>query len=193
MPTIHFLNVRQGDCSIIEHISGHISMVDVCNAKPIESLQSKLEQFELVMAKSQDAGVQGNFQQKKYPVNPVAYLREHGINSIFRYIQTHPDMDHMDGIATLFGEFSPLNFWDTDNTKEMSDESWSGSPYSQDDWKLYKYLRDTKPDHNPRRLTPLAGHRGQYWNISSDGTAGGDGIRILAPNAKAHRRWESQR
>ena len=181
MPTIHFLNVKQGDCSIIEHGSGHVSVIDVCNAKPVESPLAKLEQLELVLAKASDRGVQGNFQQKKYPVNPVSYLRDHGVSSIFRYIQTHPDMDHMDGLATLFGEFSPLNFWDTNNTKEISNESWSGSPYNQSDWKFYKNLRDTKPDNDPKRLTQLAGHRGQYWNIGSDGKAGGDGLAILAP------------
>lgn len=27
---IHFLNVRDGDCSIIEHDSGRVSMIDIC-------------------------------------------------------------------------------------------------------------------------------------------------------------------
>ena len=33
MPVIHFLNVGEGDCSIIEHNSGHISVIDVSCAK----------------------------------------------------------------------------------------------------------------------------------------------------------------
>ena len=32
MATIHFLNVKEGDCSIIEHNSGHKTVIDVCNA-----------------------------------------------------------------------------------------------------------------------------------------------------------------
>ena len=178
MPIIHFLNVKNGDCSVIEHISGHVSVIDVCNGKSVESEESKLE---TLMAKAVARGVIGNFQQKNYPVNPVAYLREHNVGSIFRYIQTHPDMDHMDGIEVLFDEFRPVNFWDTDNEKEISNSSWSGSPYNQNDWKFYKNLRDNDPNTDPKRLTLLSGARGQYWNISDDGSQGGDGLQVLAP------------
>ena len=178
MPTIHFLNVKEGDCSVIEHISGHVSVIDVCNGKPNESDESKLE---MLVAKAFSGGVSGNFQQKNYPVNPVAYLRDHSIGNIFRYIQTHPDMDHMDGIKVLFEELHPTNFWDTDNTKEISISSWTASPYNQNDWKFYKDLRDTNPKTNPKRLTLLSGDTGQYWNIADDASVGGDGIQILAP------------
>ena len=130
----------------------------------------------MMMAKLFTMGVGGNFQQKKYPINPIAYLRDHDIDKIFRYVQTHPDMDHMDGIEVLFNEFSPMNLWDTDNEKEMSSISWTGSPYNEADWIFYKNLRDTNPQYNPKRLTRMAGDRGRHWNIR-----GGDGIQILAP------------
>ena len=177
MATIHFLNVKQGDCSVINHNSGHITVIDVCNAKPsdvlTEGLTTKMAQLEI--------GVSGNFQQKKYPVNPISYLKDHSITSIFRYIQTHPDMDHMDGIEALFDEFRPINFWDTDNNKEMDNSSWGNSPYNEDDWEFYKNLRDTKPYNNPKRLALLAGAKGQYWNVREDGSTAGDGLYILAP------------
>ena len=70
-----------------------------------------------------ELGARGNFTQKKYPVNPVTYRKSHGISSIFRYIQTHPDMDHMDGIRALFDKFAPINFWDTNNRKVISSDS----------------------------------------------------------------------
>ena len=177
MAIVHFLNVKQGDCSVISHNSGRVTVIDVCNAKSpdvqIEELTAKIAQL--------DSGISGNFQQKKHPVNPISYLQDHSINSIFRYIQTHPDMDHMDGIEALFNEFRPINFWDTDNKKEMDDSSWENSPYNEDDWKFYKKLRDTKPDDDPKRLALLAGAEGQYWNIGDDGSSGGDGLHILAP------------
>ena len=31
MSIIHFLNVKNGDCSIIEHTSGNVSVIDICN------------------------------------------------------------------------------------------------------------------------------------------------------------------
>lgn len=177
MATIHYLNVKEGDCSVIEHNSGHVTVIDVCNAQRPDPL------MENIMAKRAklDSGVSGNFQQKKYPVNPVTYLHEHGIKSIFRYIQTHPDMDHMDGIKVLFDEFGPLNFWDTDNRKEIPNASWEGSPYKEEDWKFYKHLRDTNPETDPKRLALLSGARGQYYNVGADGSRGGDGLHVLAP------------
>ena len=32
MARIHFLNVKEGDCSIIQHENGHVTMIDVSNA-----------------------------------------------------------------------------------------------------------------------------------------------------------------
>ena len=177
MPTIHFLNVKGGDCSIIQHYSGHVSVLDVCNAKPVETFA---EAISTALAKV-DKGVAGNFQQKNYPVNPVSYLGDHGITNAFRYVQTHPDMDHMDGIEVFFREFGPANLWDTDNTKELPSSSWQGSPYREEDWKFYKRLRDTKPAQSPRRLTLMSGAGGQFWNVGADGSSGGDGLHILAP------------
>ena len=172
MATIHFLNVKEGDCSVIEHNLGRVTVIDVCNAKAPSTDESR---YMMSMAKAATR-VPGNFQQKKHPVNPVAYLQEHKIAGIFRYIQTHPDMDHMDGIKVLFSQFGPVNFWDTENQKEMAADSWATSPYDRSDWDFYKNLRDTDPDTDPKRLTLLAGARGRYYNKK-----GGDGLRILAP------------
>ena len=174
MATIHFLNVKEGDCSVISHNSERVTVIDVCNAKPPDEQAEKLAEVLL-------GSIRGNFQQKRYPVNPISYLQDHSIDSIFRYIQTHPDMDHMDGIEALFDEFSPINFWDTDNMKEMDDSSWENSPYNEEDWLFYKNLRDTKPNSDPRRLALLAGAKGQYWNMEDGGSFGGDGLQILAP------------
>ena len=177
MPTVHYLNVKEGDCSIIQHSSGNVSVIDVCNAENPDYL---MEMTKAIKA-SDERGINGNFQQKKYPVNPISYLTEHGVSRVFRYIQTHPDMDHMDGIKAFFEKFEPANFWDTDNKKEMDNASWQGSPYNEDDWKYYKQLRDQKSTTNPTRLTLLSGAIGQFYNVGSDGTRGGDGLMILAP------------
>ena len=178
MVTIHFLNVMEGDCSIIQHNSGRVTVIDVCNARSTD-----LSNLELQIARLSCSSVLKNFKQKKYPVDPVAYMRDHDINSIFRYVQTHPDMDHMDGIKALFKEFAPRNFWDTDNRKEMPDSSWLQSQYNRYDWNFYKNMRDTNPNSKPRRLMLLAGAMGQYWNEGDD-TTQGDGIQILAPTKK---------
>jgi len=130
------------------------------------------------MTAQMDRGVRGDFRQKKYPVNPITYLKERGISSVFRYIQTHPDMDHMDGIEAFFQEFSPTNFWDTDNKEEK--EFGQGAPYRESDWVFYRTLRDGKAASGPKRLTLRSSTFGRWYNRPK----GGDGLHVLAPTAE---------
>ena len=97
MAKIHFLNVEEGDCSIIQHNNGHVTMIDICCGN-VDTKEMKPQLYPLSESMK---GINGNFNQKSYPTNPIEYLKEHQIKSIFRYIQTHPDMDHMDGLYNL--------------------------------------------------------------------------------------------
>ena len=177
MSTIHFLNVNEGSCSIIVHNSGHVTTIDVSNADREETLAEAA----LARLANLELGVGGNFNQKKYPVNPVAYMKAHRISRIFRYIQTHPDMDHMDGIKALFDQFGPVNFWDTNNRKVISPNSWTNGRYSREDWEFYQALRSGTVPGGPKRLALLAGAEGKYFNVAADGRKGGDGLFVLAP------------
>ena len=60
MATIHFLNVKQGDCSIINHDSGRVTVIDVCNAKPPDVHA----EIGIVVRAQLEKGLNGNFQQK---------------------------------------------------------------------------------------------------------------------------------
>jgi beta-lactamase superfamily II metal-dependent hydrolase len=183
MPRVHFLNVNDGDCSIIQHTSGRNTVIDVSAAKkPAAKALVKMSMYESIVANvrewSKSAGVSGNFSRSEYPDNPIAYMKERGITSVFRFISSHPDMDHLDGIMHFFEEFGPGNFWDTDNTKELDD---FGGPYNSDDWDFYTSLRDGNPQANPKRLVLYAGARGAFYNQDQFGNGGGDGLHILAP------------
>lgn len=180
-PELHFLNVKQGDCTWIKHADGKNSIIDVFNASIEKQKTDDLAKAinEMLFDKEFSAkGVKGNFGQKQYPVNPIEYLKDFNVNSVFRYIQTHPDMDHMGGTKDFFSTFSPINMWDTDNEKEM--DSFEGSPYSEDDWDFYKELRKGS-ESDPKRLTLFLGSCGQYYNQGEDGSSGGNGLYILAP------------
>ena len=72
MAKIHFLNVDEGDCSIIEHDNGKITMIDICCGN-IEGGENMSETF----SKSSVNNIKGNYNQKAYPTNPVEYLKEH--------------------------------------------------------------------------------------------------------------------
>ena len=152
-------------------------MIDVCNAELTKVAASGASKR---MSRKFIYSVRGNFGQKHHPVNPIEYMGQHNIDGIMRFILTHPDMDHMDGIKPMFDTYGPLNFWDTDNTKEMDSSEWGSSPYEEEDWDFYKKLRDGRPSSDPKRLALLSGARGHYFNQDDSG-GGGDGISILAP------------
>lgn len=162
MSIIHFLNVNEGDCNIIQHDTGHVTVIDVCNGNAKE---------DIVLEYS-------NHRQKEHPVDPISYLSGLEIDSIFRFILTHPDMDHMDGIQNLFSEFNVINFWDTDNDKTMGENA-SWGRYKEEDWNFYQEIRNSKS--NPKVLKYLSGSKGQYYNLNEDGSSGGDGLYILCP------------
>ena len=91
-------------------------MIDICCGN-VDTKEMKPQLYPLSESLK---GINGNFNQKSYPTNPIEYLKEHQIKSIFRYIQTHPDMDHMDGLYNLVNTVPIQNFWDTANLREFN-------------------------------------------------------------------------
>lgn len=177
MGILHFLNVKDGDCSIIQHPSGRVTVIDVCNAKgdvASARVNDALRQF--VEASS------GNYQQKDYPEDPIIYMQDRGITEVFRYVQSHPEMDHMDGIKRFWTIFPPLNFWDIDNNCDK--QGWPSNRYDQDDWEFYVQHRDGKVANGPKRLALYSGARGSYYTEGDGPGTAGDGLSILAPTEK---------
>lgn len=78
MAKIHFLNVDEGDCSIIEHDNGNVTMIDICCGN-IEENKPMTEMFSVDSVNR----VQGNYNQKAYPTNPVEYLKRGTILEVF--------------------------------------------------------------------------------------------------------------
>ncbi len=161
MSIIYFLNVNEGDCNIIQHDdSGHVTVIDICNGNDESTV------LEFV-----------NHRQKEHPVNPISYMKNLNISSVFRFILTHPDMDHMDGIKNLFDSFSVCNFWDTNNNKTM--ENGFLGKYNEEDWNFYQKIR--RESSSPKVSHYLSGSRGRFYNLNEDGDSGGDGLYILCP------------
>ena len=186
MCIIHFLNVKEGDCSLIEHNSGHKTVIDICNGNDDKEKKLSEEEYQeqfFSKNKSSSIGIKGHFKQKEYPVNPIEYFKEFGIKEIFRFILTHPDMDHMDGIKNLFTNFKVHNFWDTNNKKTMNESDFVKSKYCKKDWDYYQYIR-AKKDKGCTVLKLQSGAEGKYYNKWDDEGMypNGDGIYILSPN-----------
>ena len=180
MARVHFLNVKNGDCSIIQHDNGHVTMIDVCNAEDLIVEHVAEESAGNLLEKSFGVSrVMGNFHQKEHPTNPVAYLKSLGCATIFRYIQTHPDMDHMDGLAAIDRNFEIINFWDIDNTEVKVWKSPIEAGYKQEDWDCYQRLRQSTS--MPKSLRFLDGASAVYFREDANGLKNDDYLQILSP------------
>jgi competence protein ComEC len=176
MSVIHFLNVLEGDCNIIQHDTNRVSVIDVSNAyNDIDTEEEKAvkasETRKTMIARTQVPSDKKDYGQKRIPDNPIQYLKKYKINNIFRFIITHPDMDHLDGIRDLYTDFSITNTWDTDNKKEIPANSFFAG-YNKEDWAFYKKIRSGQiPD--TKRLAYFASQDNLYYNE--------DDIKILCP------------
>jgi len=170
MPTVHFLNVSAGDCSIIQHASGHVSMIDVCDgnlADPDESASARALLKSLV-GKGGDGSC--NCQMAEYPTNPIPYAKSLGISSLFRFILSHPDMDHMDGLDAVCTSIGIDKLWDAGVKRDKP--PFGGTAYKEEDWDRYDLLR-TGRDAGVISHVARAGARLKFANMGEDSTAGG--------------------
>lgn len=152
---IHFLNVLNGDCTFIEHETGRVSVIDICNGN----------------ANNLNLASESNFNRQNNPTNPIDYLSSicNG-KPIFRFILTHPDMDHMDGIQKLFATFEIWNFWDTNHQKNLSGADWT--QYRKEDWEFYESIRQS--ESNPKTIHLYMNCSGEYYT--------NDGFEIISPS-----------
>lgn len=182
----HFLNVKEGACSIVEHASGRFSVIDICNGN--EAPEVITEDEEIVNAdfnkvSCESTNPSGNYNQKAHPTNSVDYLSSViSPDRIFRFILTHPDMDHMDGLQRLFKTFKVVNFWCTDCDKPKPLFESGGAKYNETDWDLYESLKKNKTEGETKVISPLRGAVGSYWAKGKTKGDSGDGLTIISPS-----------
>lgn len=148
MLKMNFLNVGKGNCTVIQFPSDNLSIVDIDNSR-IDDEDDVLQ-------------------------DPIEFLNEvYPRKNIFRFILTHPDMDHMSGIDELFQTRSVINFWDTENEKSLDVDSDEFGPYDPNDWRRYQRIRGSEEDPTALKL---------YRDATSDCCWITDGIQILSPS-----------
>lgn len=180
MSTVHFLNVGNGDCSIIQHGSGRVSVIDVSKGQSSqqEAIAEAIGARGIGQSAANRAATSGNFQMRDRSTNPVRYLRKLEVNEIFRFILSHPDMDHLDGFKALCNEIRIRNFWDSGVRKPKP--SFDAGPFREEDWDHYVTVRDRKSGATV--VSPLAGSRFDFAN-KGDPNGQGDCLHVVAPNA----------
>ena len=175
MPTVHFLNVGQGDCSILQHSSGRVTMIDICGGNLSTEDENRAKLIHRIFESSVNA--RGNYRMKECTTNPVNYCKQHGITDIFRFILTHPDMDHMDGLSSLLTHVPVANFWETGVRKEKPD--FAEGRYKEEDWDCYAEMAARKRQ-GVTVLSNLARAEFKFAN-KSEPKGGGDHLSIVAP------------
>lgn len=176
MAKVHFLNVNQGDCIILEHDSGRVTMFDIC-AGNIDREQSALLK---AMVEQIITPAKGNFRMCEHPTNPLDYLKNKlYINDIWRFVLSHPDMDHLDGFNALLKEFTVSHFWDSGAEREKPDFSNYGG-FKEEDWDQYADVIAGNTSINA--IKPKAGSQFKYANEDDNPYGRGDDLQILAPD-----------
>src|SRR5262249_31159805 len=201
---IHFLDVGHGDCTIVDlpdHLT--VIDINNCKTLAKESETEIRHRYRPVLpnpfltrppgfssiggpASLPPRGVLSTFVQtaeaerklkeaRDKLTNPIDYLKARFPGrSIFRYIQTHPDMDHMAGLHRLVEErIEIVNFWDTDHCIVKDEDAMRTGEVNHDikDW--HTYLRLRKSPEMPTVLRLTHGATGDFWS--------GDRISIWAP------------
>ncbi len=173
MSAFHFLNVKQGDCHIIQHSSGRVTMIDICNGNA--SRYQVLEKIEAELRRMDS--IAGDFGMRDTPTQPLNYLSDLGIKNLWRFILTHPDMDHMDGIAALFKAFTIANFWDSGARRPKPEFGILGR-YKNEDWNRYQSIIKGEI----AGLNVLRKRHGALFPYANEPANTHDGLYIIAPN-----------
>jgi len=194
-PQVHFLNVDHGDCTIVRHPGdqhrdeGRISIIDI-NDWPEQKEYveeddiSSLEYYRQFPVKDDQQDRLSGIRQKsqispeeyaqEYLNDPIEYYNKNFdevTHKIWRFIATHPDMDHLSGLNRLEEEIGFSVFWDTDHNRERDEDNWY-EVYEWTDWELYEDIREGDTDHD--NIQPTQGQQKKYWKH--------DNIEILHPS-----------
>ena len=175
---VWFLNVGHGDCTIIEHASGRLTMIDINNSQdydPATRQEILVEQGGTTALASFLTYAAVEAIETKELTDPVDFLTTNFPGRpLWRFILTHPDLDHMRGLHKLLHHVQVVNFWDTANNKPTPSYR---STADQEDWECYQDIRS-----GGRKVFYQQYYRGnKAFAFGSDFDGVGDGIEILSP------------
>jgi beta-lactamase superfamily II metal-dependent hydrolase len=180
MPEVHFLTVGEGDCSIIRHASARVTVIDIFGGNRTRATETEKRSAILTeVAKAAAGNPLGNYRMCEKPSHPLDYLDDRGLSPIWRFISTHPDMDHLDGFEALTDRYRVENFWHTgvSRPKPTFHNQWK---YREEDWNRYEEVR-AGSFSGVKSLKKLAGEKFEFANKGGD-NGNGDCLHIAAPD-----------
>lgn len=197
MLRVHFLNVGHGDCTVIRHPTGRLTMIDVNNSQSYDDETEKaLVEQELRKSQPALAGIGALYPSALPPrpgfvehalakalvdatasrelTDPIEFMSElYPGQRLWRFVLTHPDLDHMRGLRRVHDDIGFENFWDTANDKMVTSFR---SDADKVDWQFYQWLRS-------RDIRKVYQRGASEFAFGKDehGMPGGDNIEILSP------------
>jgi len=187
MLRVHILNVGHGDCIVVEPPSGRLTVIDINRsgemdstslAEVLNSLNPADALLNQLLFQSGGLSYSALLEKAGYDItltDPIPYIKGLALtplisDRVFRFISTHPHMDHLSGFACLQEETGIDNAWILPNSYTQDQTKLTDS--QKQDWALYKSHRD-ETQNLFRVIRPYAGETGDFWTE--------DGITILAP------------
>jgi beta-lactamase superfamily II metal-dependent hydrolase len=187
MLKVHFINVGHGDCIVLEFgDSGRTAVIDINVSSDMDSdSHSEVLNESINMLNALDytfyqlSGFSDKvlFEKAGYNIeltNPITYIELLNTGGIFRFISTHPHMDHLSGLNALNNNIGITNLWILKNNfcpdcTKLNDDQ-------KKDWAFYSKYRDSSGRELDGKyiIRPEIGDSLQFWNE--------DKITILSPN-----------
>ena len=172
---VHILNVGRGSCTVVRSPSGRATMIDINDGGRLRPEEYEAIKQRFSFSALADALIK---QEEQKLDDPIDWFRANVGTSMWRFILSHPDRDHMAGIRRLLSderEIAVSNFWDYEHTRTRTEADYPNNPAGWLDWRWYmgfhRQLNWTVTW--PRRLAPLRGDTDNYWTD--------DSIEVLSP------------
>lgn len=188
MIRVHVLNVGHGDCIVVEFPSGRLTVVDMNRSEKMDadSLAEVIQTWNPSGAANDRLFYGAGMLDYKTllsragydiePTDPIPYIKgliqsPDNAGEVFRFISTHPHMDHLTGLSDLMRDVGMINAWALLNSYSQDLSKLSESQKA--DWALYGSFRDDTQS-TVKIVRPFARDTGDFWTE--------DGIKILGPN-----------
>jgi competence protein ComEC len=172
---VHVLNVGRGSCTVIQSPSGRATMIDINDGGKLRPDEYEAIKQRSSLAMFAEAQIK---KEEQLLDDPIDWLRANVGTSMWRFILSHPDMDHLSGIRRLFNGSSGIDLtvaWAYDHKRVRKEEDFP-TEAGWLDWLWYTAFRLAYPLDGvtwPQRIHPHRGASANYWTP--------DNIEILSP------------
>jgi hypothetical protein len=137
---VHVLNVGRGSCTVIQSPSGRATMIDINDGGELRP-----DEYEAIKKRSSltmfaEAQIK---KEEQLLDDPIDWFKAHVGTSMWRFILSHPDMDHLSGIRRLFNGSSGIDLtvaWAYDHKRVRKEEDFP-TEAAWLDWLWYTAFR----------------------------------------------------